>query len=110
MLCCRCFHDEALCQVHLANHTAVLPSSFVHARNAACLWDDRYGFWYRVVCDATADTLALTMYADSQCTKKAKRASVHLLSAETRGYGGCVPQYQEDGVFLGYCSKYCHSA
>jgi hypothetical protein len=47
------------------------------ARNTACLWDPDYEFWYRAACDAQADTLSVTLYADSACRKKAKRRALH---------------------------------
>lgn len=105
----RSFRDETLCQAHLTTPEQLLPAAFEQARNAACLWDHRFEVWYREACDAATDTLTLTLYADSACRKKAKRAAVHRLSAEVPDVGQCVPRFGADHQLLGYRTQYCHS-
>lgn len=85
------------------------PAAFAHARNAACLWDPRYEVWYREACDAAADTLTVTMYADAACRKKAKRSVVRRLRAQVPDIGQCAPQYGADHTLLGYRTQYCHN-
>jgi hypothetical protein len=47
--------------------------SFDHTCNEACLWDPYHELWYRAACDAHADSLVVTLYADSACRKVAKQ-------------------------------------
>jgi hypothetical protein len=93
---------------------APLPLSFNLARNTACLWDPYYEFWYRAACDAQADTLAVTLYADSICRKKAKRRALHSLDAVYPHLGYCKPSFVGAGgnttvTPAAYVLQYCQS-
>jgi hypothetical protein len=92
---------------------APLPLSFNQARNTACLWDPYYEFWYRAACDAQADTLVVTLYADSACRKKAKRRALHSLDAIYPHLGYCKPSFVGAGGNItatpaAYVIQYCH--
>jgi hypothetical protein len=91
-----------------------LPLSFNQARNTACLWDPYYEFWYRAACDAQADTLSVTLYADSTCRKKAKRRALHSLDAIYPHLGYCKPSFVGAGgnstvTPAAYVLQYCQS-
>jgi hypothetical protein len=93
---------------------APLPLSFNQARNTACLWDPYYEFWYRAACDAQADTLSVTLYADSACRKKAKRRALHSLDAVYPHLGYCKPSFVSAGgnttaTPAAYVIQYCQS-
>jgi hypothetical protein len=88
-----------------------LPLSFSHARSTACLWDANYKSWYRAACDAQADTLSVTLYADSVCRKKAKRRAVQPLKAVYPKLGSCKPIFVGNitACPAGYTFEYCQS-
>jgi Leucine-rich repeat (LRR) protein len=88
-----------------------LPLSFSHARSTACLWDANYKSWYRAACDAQANALSVTLYADSTCRKKAKRRAVQSLKAIYPKLGSCKPFFVGNITArpAGYTFEYCQS-
>lgn len=103
------FRDDEQCHSYLANpKVAPLPRTFQHARNAACLWDPRYGFWYRESCNGAADTLTFTVYTDSACKKKITRPNVISLHSQTPGLNQCIAHYEANHTLQGYRTTYCH--
>jgi hypothetical protein len=88
-----------------------LPLSFSQARSTACVWDPNYKSWYRAACDARADTLSVTLYADSTCRKKAKRRAVQSLKGVYPKLGSCKPIFVGNITArpAGYTVEYCQS-